>query len=321
MQTAPELISVIIPTFNRADIVGHAIESALAQDYPNKQIIVVDDGSSDTTAQVVKRFSEVDYVYQNNAGAAAARNNGLSRARGAYVATLDSDDCWDKNYLTYGIDCLRRFNAGLFFANWREAEVDGSITATDYFASARRMQPYLTSENDILLPPQKSRELFLDGLPAPSSGLIMQRTLVDGWESLRIGEDWLMGLKAVLRHRAVCVFTKKILWTKRRDGKNVYDLAKTTPELQCKLAVDTEKIGTRIEQFLSPAERRAFHRIIAEQYFDYAYSISGTEPMRAISFYQKSNSHSFQTRTCLAVLKALVKALRHTRPQPSATSA
>lgn len=309
MQTQPELVSVIIPTYNRVDIVCHAIESALAQDYPNKQIIVVDDGSTDSTAQAVKRFTEVEYVYQKNGGPAAARNSGLSRARGEYIATLDSDDCWDKNYLSYGIDCLHRSKANLFFANWREAEVDGSITSQDYFATARRMQPYLTNDTDILLSKKKSRELFIGGLPAPSSGLIMHRDLVGGWEKLHFSEDWLMALKAVLTHRPICVFTRKTLWTKRRDGKNIFDLAQPTSESRRRLAVDTEQVGERVMNLLSPTEQQEFRALIADCYFDYAYSISKSEAMKALSSYSRSNRYAFRPRTCAAMVKTMIKAL------------
>lgn len=309
MQTAPELVSVIIPTYNRVDIVQHAIESALAQDYPNKQIIVVDDGSTDSTAQALKRFTGIEYVHQKNAGPAAARNTGLSRARGTYVATLDSDDCWDNNYLSYGIDCLRRFSANLFFANWREAEVDGSITSPDYFATARLMQPYLITDTDILLSAEKSRALFIKGLPAPSSGLIMRRELVGGWETLHFSEDWLMALKAVLTHKPACVFTKKTLWTKRRDGKNIFDLAEPTPELRRRLAVDTEKVGSRVMDLLSPAEQQQFRSLIADCYFHYAYSISRTQTRQALSSYSRSNKYAFRPRTCAAMVKTMIKAL------------
>ncbi|MGZ4972913.1 MAG: glycosyltransferase family 2 protein, partial [Limisphaerales bacterium] len=170
MHSAPEEVSIIIPTYNRADIVAQAIESARAQDYPSKQIIVVDDGSTDTTPDVVKAFADIEYVRQKNGGPAAARNTGLKHVTANYVATLDSDDCWDTTYLSYAMESLRRYNAQIFFANWREAEADGSITCPDYFANVRRMQPYFAlatqGGDDVPLNPQQCRKLFLGGLPA-----------------------------------------------------------------------------------------------------------------------------------------------------------
>jgi glycosyltransferase involved in cell wall biosynthesis len=86
-------VSVIIPTYNRAGFIGEAIQSVLDQTCTDWELIVVDDGSTDETAQVVAQFGErVTYVYQDNAGVSAARNAGLATARGELVSFLDSDD-------------------------------------------------------------------------------------------------------------------------------------------------------------------------------------------------------------------------------------
>ncbi len=89
------LVSVVIPTHNRAHIVGRAIESALAQTYSDVQVIVADDGSSDNTRAVAEAYGRrVTYVRQPNAGVSAARNFGMRHARGEFIAFLDSDDGW-----------------------------------------------------------------------------------------------------------------------------------------------------------------------------------------------------------------------------------
>ena len=86
-------VSVIIPTFNRADMLGAAVESALAQRYRPLEVLVVDDGSSDDTARVLARFGDsIRTLRQPNRGCAAARNRGLAAARGEFIAFLDSDD-------------------------------------------------------------------------------------------------------------------------------------------------------------------------------------------------------------------------------------
>lgn len=92
--TVPE-ISVVIPCYNAARYVAAAVRSALAQRTGSMEIIVVDDGSSDGSAQVVRQqFSSVDVVEQPNLGVAAARNAGIRRARGEWIAFLDADDVW-----------------------------------------------------------------------------------------------------------------------------------------------------------------------------------------------------------------------------------
>jgi glycosyltransferase involved in cell wall biosynthesis len=87
------LVSVIIPTHNRAELVGQAIESALGQSYPAREVIVVDDGSTDGTPAVLSRYgSAIRTVRTPNRGCAAARNAGVRLARGASLAFVDSDD-------------------------------------------------------------------------------------------------------------------------------------------------------------------------------------------------------------------------------------
>lgn len=87
-----DLISVMMPAYNAAPYVGEAIESVLAQDYENTELIVVDDGSDDGTAEIAKRFPAVRYFFQSNAGNGAARNRAIQEARGELFAFVDADD-------------------------------------------------------------------------------------------------------------------------------------------------------------------------------------------------------------------------------------
>lgn len=91
-------VSVIIPTYNRANLVGKAIKSVLSQTYQDFEIIVIDDGSTDNTEEVIRSFKDkkVKYIkkYKKNKGISVARNIGIKMARGKYIALLDSDDEW-----------------------------------------------------------------------------------------------------------------------------------------------------------------------------------------------------------------------------------
>lgn len=92
-----ELVTVIIPTHNRADLVARAIQSALDQTYDHFELIVVDDASTDGTQQVVKNSSDprLRYIrHERNRGAPAARNTGIEMSSGEYIAFLDDDDTW-----------------------------------------------------------------------------------------------------------------------------------------------------------------------------------------------------------------------------------
>lgn len=96
--------SVIIPTYNRSNFIGSALDSVLEQTYPTWECIVVDDGSTDDTAHIVQSYSEQDerirYIYQENAERSAARNKGILNADGEWICFLDSDDLYEPNYLS-----------------------------------------------------------------------------------------------------------------------------------------------------------------------------------------------------------------------------
>jgi glycosyltransferase involved in cell wall biosynthesis len=104
------LFSIIIPTFNRGRILRDALESVFVQGVPEVEVIVVDDGSTDETEAVVGMYgSRVQYVYQENRGPAAAKNEGIRRARGRYIAFLDSDDVWLPGKLHTELELFRAF--------------------------------------------------------------------------------------------------------------------------------------------------------------------------------------------------------------------
>ena len=94
-------ISVVIPAYNSERFVAEAIESALGQSHPPVEVIVIDDGSTDGTADVVRSFKDrVHYHYQENGGIGRARNKGVELAQCTFLSFVDSDDCWTKNKLS-----------------------------------------------------------------------------------------------------------------------------------------------------------------------------------------------------------------------------
>lgn len=112
------LFSIIIPTYNRATFLPMAIESVLAQTYTDWELIIVDDGSTDNTKDVVFQYQDkrIRYIYQHNAERSVARNNGIANATGEYVCFLDSDDSYQKDYLkSLNEIILQKCNGEQFF--------------------------------------------------------------------------------------------------------------------------------------------------------------------------------------------------------------
>jgi len=112
-------VSVIIPTYNNVDMVVNAIDSVLAQTYKEFEIIVVDDGSTDNTKEVVQSYGDsVKYVYQENSHISAARNRGFSVSKGKYIAQLDADDLWLPEKLEKQIAMFEKYpKAGMVYCD------------------------------------------------------------------------------------------------------------------------------------------------------------------------------------------------------------
>lgn len=121
LRVAMSGVSLIIPCFNQAAFVSAAINSVLAQSVPPTEIIVVDDGSTDGSAEQVERFGSSARLFsQPNRGAAAARNMGVRQSRSGLIAFLDSDDLWPVNSLAMRLELLRRSGADFVFGGVRQ---------------------------------------------------------------------------------------------------------------------------------------------------------------------------------------------------------
>ena len=104
------LVSVVIPAYNAEDFITETLDSVLSQTYDNIEVLVVDDGSKDKTPQIVQSFAQKDsritLLQQQNSGVAAARNLGIQKSRGEYVAPLDHDDIWYPEKLEKQVECM-----------------------------------------------------------------------------------------------------------------------------------------------------------------------------------------------------------------------
>lgn len=125
------MVSVIIPTYNRAASIEKSIESVIGQSYRDIEVIIVDDGSTDDTEQIVKRIRDerIRYYYQENSGACSARNVGIDLAKGDYIAFQDSDDVWHPNKLNRQMKMAQKTNADILFCQLQRCNGDTTFTA------------------------------------------------------------------------------------------------------------------------------------------------------------------------------------------------
>ena len=162
------LVSVIIPAYNSEKFIAETIESALIQSFTDLEVLVVDDGSIDYQKQVIDQFvlkdNRVRYIFQNNQGVSAARNNGYAQSRGQYIAFLDSDDVWFPENLKLKLEKFLTGDFGLVHSdavliNERSEIIPGSLSG---------------NEGDLL-----NDLLSWNGtqIPGPSSVLIKRRVI------------------------------------------------------------------------------------------------------------------------------------------------
>ena len=141
-------VSVIIPTYNRSDFCKKAVDSVLSQSYRNIEVIVVDDGSSDNTREVISGLDDrVRYIWQKNAGVVAARNHGMELARGEFIAFLDSDDTWLPWKLEAQLEVLEYFpTAGMVWTDMIAISESDEIISNSYLTTMYHAYRYFNRE-------------------------------------------------------------------------------------------------------------------------------------------------------------------------------
>jgi len=189
--SAEPLVSVVLPTYNRAHSLARAVRSVLAQSHRNLEVIVVDDGSTDGTVALVQKLAAADsrvrLVQQPNRGPAAARNAGVREARGELVAFQDSDDEWLTEKLEHQLAVLRRApEASMCVCSYLVYRTTGNVRA--YFLG----QPNMLSPQDV------RRQVLVNFFFPTPSWLVRRAALETAGpfdESMRCWEDWELAIR------------------------------------------------------------------------------------------------------------------------------
>lgn len=137
MDLKTPLVSVVLPTYNRAYCIADTINSVLAQTYSNLELLVVDDGSTDGTRELIGgtfgHDPRVRYAYRTNGRVSAARNTGLEMAQGDFVAFIDSDDLWEPWKLELQMACFRHCpELAMVWTDMCAVDADGSVVSRSY---------------------------------------------------------------------------------------------------------------------------------------------------------------------------------------------
>lgn len=169
------LFSILLPTFNRESLLPRAITSVLRQSLKQWELIIIDDGSTDSTQSLVRKYTKLDsrirYLYQENQGAASAKNHGLVHANGKFVAFLDSDDYLKPNHLSSRFEMFKQ-DPGLDLI-YGDAEVIGEKNIASI-------------ENSRLIIPLNSQEVRIGGTFTLKTSEMIR---MGGFPKVSYGED------------------------------------------------------------------------------------------------------------------------------------
>ena len=214
------LVSVVVTTYNQAPYIQQALQSVFDQTYPNFEVIVVDDGSTDDTPTKLGPFMDrIVYVRQENPGVAASRNAGIQKAKGEFIALLDGDDLWELGKLAIQVEALRRFpSAGLIAVNGIEFDEHGVI-GTSLFDREflDRLDSSTESDHQFKYLPESCYRLFLVGNRIWTvSQVMIPRCVLErvgpSDSSLPIASDYDLYLRILKNYRMAAVDKSLTRW-------------------------------------------------------------------------------------------------------------
>ncbi|SDZ17601.1 Glycosyltransferase involved in cell wall bisynthesis [Proteiniborus ethanoligenes] len=207
------LVSVIIPVYNGDKYIGSAIDSVLKQDYPNIEIIIIDDGSTDNTESIVKAYgNKIKYFYKENGGEASARNHGLKVAKGEFIAFLDCDDLYRKDKISKQVKTLLENPKCGFIYN----DVDVINDYNDFLYTLKSEDEFVNRE-DML-----AYVLYRQIIPATASIMIRQNCLDNSiyyTEKYSNSVDYFFSIRLLMKTKGK--YLKESLYLYRRHEGNL----------------------------------------------------------------------------------------------------
>lgn len=275
----PDLVSVIVPTYNRAHLIEQTLDSVYQQTHRPLEVIVVDDGSTDNTVEVVRHWFagrtkpggpfRATYLCQRRRGPSAARNYGLTQCRGAYIQFLDSDDMLHREKLAVQVSALREQEAGFCVCNYQPVDGEGRDTGpvVEFHTRAHAVAEFPAA--------------YPMNTPCP---LYTRRAVMQngGWdESLIAAEDFEYNFRMAVNGVKGCWIEPALLSVRRHTGE---ERIQNTP------------LHERFESMyvgLAKMEARAVERLL------YSRALQNSLGLRAYQYYEHSRREGRPTEADL----------------------
>jgi teichuronic acid biosynthesis glycosyltransferase TuaG len=258
-------VSVIMPAFNASDYIRESIDSVIEQTFTNWELLVIDDGSTDGTSDLIKDYCNQDqrikYFHQENGKQGKARNLGISYANGKYIAFLDADDLWIPEKLEIQLQQIKEKNVDLVFSDSYIFHNENSVDR-----SSRMNVSNVTLKGNVAL------EMFLQANRIPILTVLAEKDkvlLVDSFsEKLGIqnAEDYHLWLKMLI---GGCVFygSNKTLASYRIHGKSSTSNDKLASNQILEVFFDLMKRNVDLKQILLKALKREYRKQYARRVY------------------------------------------------------
>jgi len=264
------LISVIIPLFNKENFIENTLKSVFAQTFSDFEIVIIDDGSTDNSAKIVKSFSEnrIFYHFTENRGVSAARNLGIEKSQGKYISFLDADDIWKADFLETMRSLLTTYPDEKVFSSAIEIEIEtkifpaeysipknGSIQIVNYFEASLLQSAIFTSGAVF--------EKAVFEKAGNFDTLLKTEEDIDQW--IRIGLEfpivfcWKIGVKYTQDETGLSKNLKNI--AQKTDFSKYSEIAKTNAQLQKFL--DSNRFSFALKSKLS-GEKNGFKKFSSQ---------------------------------------------------------
>ncbi|WP_404355926.1 glycosyltransferase family 2 protein [Methylotuvimicrobium sp. KM1] len=261
-------ISVVIPAYNSAEFIADAVHSILKQTRPITEIIIVDDGSTDNTQQIVEALpGPITYIKQPNQGPSAARNTGIKAANSEWIAFLDADDQWTPDKIDKQLKLLRQIPELVLIAG-DMAEIDKSDQLiTESVLDKHQLLNKFQAIQDRAIP-NALAELVTKNFIPTGTVLVNKSALIEAGlfnQAIRFGEDLELWAKIAAKHPISCI--PEILMLRRQHGNNATQL--TAPLLS-----DLAKVMTSIRNYAAKElslQNIDPGRLVANAYNDLGY--------------------------------------------------
>lgn len=221
-----ELISIIVPIYNKEDYLPQCLDSIINQSYTNFEVLLINDGSTDSSGIICQEYAERDsrfrYIEKENGGVSSARNLGLERSEGAYITFIDSDDWVEFNYLEVLYNALRENNADVAISSYKSYYLDGKFY----------LRVYSSQEEEFLRIGKRNRDVFLEEFPKLGklnhdfhciASKLFKRELLESQkfdESINYGEDLYFFFNLYLKMQSI-IYVKEATYIYRQHGTNI----------------------------------------------------------------------------------------------------